>query len=96
MFQSAWLFYWDDFFSFIFFFFLASFEVPPLLYGSGHGILSFKAIPHLHCYGNAIRPFFFFLPLCLKLEFFQSDLRPDPGYLHIYTLGVMRTSFRPE
>lgn len=42
------------------FFFLASFEKPPLLYGSGHGILFFKAIPHLHCYGNAIRPFFFF------------------------------------
>jgi hypothetical protein len=78
------------------FFFLASFEKPPLLYGSGHGILFSR--PSLICTATAMRfaRSFFFLPLCLKLEFFQSDLRPDPGYLHIYTLGVMRTSFRPE
>lgn len=70
----------------------------PLLYGSGRGISIPQRRPSF-CSATALRftrvlffSFFFFLPSCLKLRFFQSDL-PDPGYLHIYTMGVMHTSY---
>lgn len=79
MFQSAWLFYWDDsfFFGFIFFF-LASFEKPP--YCMDLAMESLFLTPSLVCTATAIRLtrvlFFAFVP---GIEILSIRLTTRPG-----------------